>query len=148
MGWCTMQNSISSRVSHQGLGTPIAKINLKHACLQCPVHPMAGPCVLSMDRHSDADLRLPFGLQPSPTRPTPLAEGWQPLAHEDNCCGVTAPGFTPEHPKPKLRNRTRKFHSVTTRIQKYTFYRHSGPNVLTLLPERASCRFRLPFCST
>ena len=97
-------------------GTQIAKVNLQHAFLQCPVHPLTGPCVLSMDRHFDVDLRIPFGLQSSHTRPTPWQKGCSLSPTKGNCYGVTAPGFTPEHSKPNLRSRTCIFHPVTVRI--------------------------------
>ena len=49
-GGCRTPSSISCMISHLGRGTPIAKINLKHAFLQCPVHPMTGPCVLCIEQ--------------------------------------------------------------------------------------------------
>ena len=61
----------------------------------------------------------------------PLAEGLQQARTKGNCYGVTAPGFTPEHSKPKLRSRTCIFHPVTVRIRTYPFCRHSGLNKLT-----------------
>ena len=103
-------------ISHLGRGTPIAKVNLKHAFLQCPVHPMTDACVLSMDRHFDVDLRLPFGLQSSPTRQTSWQKGCSLSRTKGNCYEVTAPGFTPEHSKPNLRRRTCIFHPATARI--------------------------------
>ena len=85
-----------------------------------------------MDRHSDADLRLPFGLQSSPTHPTPWQKRCSLLRTKCNCFRVTALGFTQEHLKPNLRNRTRIFHPVTACVRIYPSYRHSGPKVLTL----------------
>ena len=121
-------NDIASRP----WGIPIAKVNLKHACLQCPVHPMTGPCVLSMDRHFDVDLRLPFGLQSCPTRPTPWQKGCSLSQTQGNCDGMTVPVFTTEYSKPNLRSRICRVHPVTARIRTYPFYRQSELNVLTL----------------
>ena len=101
---------------------------------------------LVWNRHLDVDLRLPFGLQSSPTRPIPWQKGYSLSRTKGNCDGVTAPGFTPEHPNPNLLSRTCIFHLVTAHIRTFPFYRHSGLSVLT--PSLSLSPFlALPFAS-
>ena len=69
-------DQIVRMVAQLGRGALIAKVDLKHAFRQCPVHPDDWPllCYKWEDEYY-VDVRLPFGLHSSPALFNKLAEG-------------------------------------------------------------------------
>ena len=60
-------DQIIRMIAHLGRGALIAKVDLKHAFRQCPVHPDDWPLLCyEWNGHYYVDLRLPFGLRSSP----------------------------------------------------------------------------------
>lgn len=84
-------DQILRMITQFGRGAPIAKVDLKHAFRQCPVHPDDWPLLCyCWDGSFYVDLRLPFGLRSSPALFNFLAEalcsllqarGASPLEH-------------------------------------------------------------------
>ena len=69
-------DQIIRMIAHLGRGALIAKVDLKHAFRQCPVHPDDWPLLCyEWNGHYYVDLRLPFGLRSSPALFNSLAEG-------------------------------------------------------------------------
>ena len=69
-------DQIIRMIAQLGRGALIAKVDLKHAFRQCPVHPDDWPllCYKWEDQYY-VDVRLPFGLRSSPALFNKLAEG-------------------------------------------------------------------------
>ena len=80
-------DQIIRMIAQQGRGVLIAKVDLKHAFRQCPVHPDDWPllCYKWEDQYY-VDVRLPFGLRSSPALFKATFPAWRRVVAPRCCC--------------------------------------------------------------